>query len=160
MKRIVFLDIDGVLNSVRYDRRRTERDGNIDESRLALLKSLIDETKAEIVLSSSWRKHWSQTESECDPIGAELNDTFHRNGLTISDKTPLLPALHRSSEIRMWLSEHSDQVMSFVIFDDIFSGWGDLEAYHVRTDSRIGYGLEESHLQQAKQILEGRVGNE
>ena len=32
--KIIFLDIDGVLNSVRYDRQRTVNQGNIDETRL------------------------------------------------------------------------------------------------------------------------------
>ena len=36
--KIVFLDIDGVLNSQAYDRVRGLYDGVIDESRLPLLK--------------------------------------------------------------------------------------------------------------------------
>ena len=39
MRRIIFLDIDGVLNSVKYDRERTDKEGNIDETRMVLLIS-------------------------------------------------------------------------------------------------------------------------
>ena len=78
MRKIIFLDIDGVLNSVKYDRERTEKDGNIDETRMVLLKELVDGTNAEIVLSSSWRKHWSIDDSDCDNIGRELNSTFDK----------------------------------------------------------------------------------
>lgn len=69
MRKIVFLDIDGVLNSEKYDRQRTAQDGNIDETRLVFMKELIDYTNADIVLSSSWRKHWSRNAEECDAIG-------------------------------------------------------------------------------------------
>ena len=36
--KIIFLDIDGVLNSSRYDEERAFLDGAIDESRLTLSK--------------------------------------------------------------------------------------------------------------------------
>ena len=42
--RIIFLDIDGVLNSVAYDRVRTAEQTNIDQTRLPLLKGLVDDT--------------------------------------------------------------------------------------------------------------------
>jgi len=57
--KVIFLDFDGVLNSVKYDRKR---DWNkltfIDESRLPLLKQIVDSTGAVIVLSTTWRNHW------------------------------------------------------------------------------------------------------
>lgn len=151
--KIVFLDIDGVLNSVRYDRVRTEEQGNIDETRLPLLKQLIDETHAKIVLSSSWRKHWERDEGLCDDIGAEINRIFAEYQLCISDKTPVLKSNDRAEEIRTWLSENN-QVGNFAIFDDIAFGWGeDLQEHLVRTNSRIGYGLEEKHIQMAIRLL-------
>ncbi len=61
--KIIFLDIDGVLNSRQYDAERGTAEGNIDVSRLLLLKQLIDQTGAKIVLTSSWRRHW-------DPVGS------------------------------------------------------------------------------------------
>lgn len=155
MRRIVFLDIDGVLNSVRYDRERREHDGNIDETRLALLKGLIDDTGAEIVLSSSWRKHWGSAPEECDNIGEELNSEFGKFGLRVSDKTPVLSALERGIEIKAWLDAHADEVGSFVILDDMFFGFAGLEEHFVKTDSRIGRGLEERHIEKAKMILLG-----
>lgn len=153
MRRIIFLDIDGVLNSVIYDRQRTDKDGNIDETRMVLLKDLVDSTNAEIVLSSSWRKHWSIDGSECDHIGIELNSTFEKFGLKISDKTPVLSAFDRSIEIQAWLDEHSCEIQTFVIIDDIFGGWGELANNLVKTDSRIGRGLETKHVETAKRIL-------
>jgi histidinol phosphatase-like enzyme len=51
--KVIFLDIDGVLNSSHYFQTRTSKDIDIDVTRLPLLKRLIDETEANIVLSSS-----------------------------------------------------------------------------------------------------------
>ena len=59
--KIIFLDIDGVLNSAKYDKKRTADDGNIDTTRLPLLKHIVDSTKAKIVLTSTWRKFWEKT---------------------------------------------------------------------------------------------------
>ena len=156
MKRIIFLDIDGVLNSLKYDRQRTDKDGNIDETRMALLKELVDHTHAEIVLSSSWRKHWNVDNGLCDHIGLELNATFEKYGLKIVDKTSVLGASERAAEIQAWLEEHASEIQAFVILDDTFGGWGSLSDNLVKTDSRIGRGLEMKHIEMAKKILLGR----
>ena len=56
--KILFLDIDGVLNSRAYDCRRNWNDKtNIDETRLPLVKEIVEKTGAEIVLTSTWRRH-------------------------------------------------------------------------------------------------------
>ena len=153
MRKIVFLDIDGVLNSEKYDRQRTAQDGNIDETRLAFMKELIDYTNADIVLSSSWRKHWSRNAEECDAIGMEINHTFERYGLKIFDKTPIIGARERAAEIQVWLDAHVGEVESFVILDDTFGGWGALQKNLVKTNSRIGRGFERSQMERAKELL-------
>ena len=57
--KVIFLDIDGVLNSRRYDAKRDKNGNtNIDETRLPLVKRIVDATGARIVLSSSWRNDW------------------------------------------------------------------------------------------------------
>ena len=84
--KIVFLDIYGVLNSVRYDRQRTVNQGNIDETRLPLLKHLVEDSQAAIVLSSSWRKHWEKDIGLCDNIGREITTLFAQYQLIIYDK--------------------------------------------------------------------------
>lgn len=153
MEKIVFLDIDGVLNSLAYDRLRDNGQGNIDRTRLSLIKQLIEHTQAKIVLTSSWRKHWSSDPALCDAIGCEINEIFLQHGLTIHDKTPTRADNDRAAEIRSWLEDHR-QVQAFVILDDIAFGWGkDLQDHLVRTNPRIGRGLEQSHVQKAIEIL-------
>lgn len=59
--KIIFLDIDGVLNSRAYDRKRNwNEQTDIDETRLPLIKEIVDATGAKIVLSSTWRQHWNK----------------------------------------------------------------------------------------------------
>lgn len=151
--KIIFLDIDGVLNSIRYDRQRTIDQGNIDETRLQLIKKLVDATEARIVLSSSWRKHWGKDISKCDAIGRDINEVFEKYHLAIYDKTECLPSNDRAEEIRKWLNRQGN-IEAFVIFDDIAFGWGnDLQEYLIKTNPRIGFGLEEKHIQKAIELL-------
>ncbi len=155
MRRIIFLDIDGVLNSVLYNIGRREGDGSIDKSRLVLLKELIDKTGAEIVLSTTWRRHWSPRADERDAIGDWLNELFEKYGIAIADKTPLIDVADRASEVRAWLAEHEGEVETFVIIDDMAFGWGELCDNLVLTDPRIDRGLGEYHICQAADILLG-----
>ena len=60
MMKVIFLDIDGVLNSDEYfdkienlNVQGIERE--IDVNKIKLLKRAVDETKAKVVLTSSWR---------------------------------------------------------------------------------------------------------
>lgn len=62
MNRVIFLDIDGVLNSEEYYKSRQRKwDGefrfiyDIDSTAIERLNNILDKTQAQIVLSSSWR---------------------------------------------------------------------------------------------------------
>ncbi len=151
--KIIFLDIDGVLNSIAFDRERTNEQGNIDETRLPLLKQILDETGALIVISSSWRKHWGTEPSLCDKLGAEINNLFAKYDIAIYDKTPQLQGNDRVEEIRLWLSQNKT-VKQFVVLDDISFGWGaDLQDHLAKTNCRIGSGLERQHVRRAIELL-------
>ncbi|MBQ2988460.1 MAG: hypothetical protein IJD59_05085 [Clostridia bacterium] len=152
--KILFLDIDGVLNSARYDALRLPDQGNIDETRLPLLQRIIGETQAKIVLSSSWRKQWDKNDALCGENGAAINRLFRAHGLSVYDKIPDFPSNDRAEEIRAWLKQNAS-VTRFVILDDIRFGWGDLQDFVVNTNSRIGRGLEERHAEQAIRLLNG-----
>ncbi len=151
--KIIFLDFDGVLNSLQYDRERRADQGNIDESRLVLLKGLVEQTNAKIVLTTTWRKHWNKDSSFCDAIGDEINTVFDKYGLHVYDKTPEIDAADRALEVRTWLQTHLNEVEGFVILDDIAFGWGELEPHLVKTNYRIGRGLEPIHLEKAMHLF-------
>ena len=150
--KVIFLDIDGVLNSAVYDRTKSFEDGNIDRTRLPILRSIIDRTGADVVLSSSWRIHLDDDCQPYTPTGEGMMRIFHEGGIRISDKTP--DGEKRADEIRAWLEAHTE-TEAFVILDDIFFGWGDLQENLVRTNYHIGRGLEQSHADKAVEILTG-----
>jgi hypothetical protein len=153
--KIIFLDIDGVLNSVMYDAHRLEEraDNRIDMTRVKLLADIVNATEAKIVLSSTWREDWDKSSELCGSDGEYINECLSRYDISIMDKTPCFNySDDRQYEIRTWLAYHSNEVESFVILDDINSGWGVLSNNAVITNP-YGYGLEESHVQKAIDIL-------
>lgn len=157
--KYLFLDIDGVLNSHKYD---VERDimntSNIDGTRLDLVKEIVDQTGAKIVLTSTWRKHWEKSEVFCDAIGKELNETFKKHGLEIYDKTPTISYLERGKEIEAYLSDHMADLEAFCVVDDMMYAWDGLSPFFVQTNPRIGYGLEKRHVERIIKLLNTNKG--
>lgn len=153
--KIIFLDIDGVLNSRAYDRKRNwNEQTDIDETRLPLVKKIVDETGAKIVLSSTWKAHWDKQTEECDEDGIYINQTFAKFGLEVYDKTPDLGIdFDRPDEIKAWLDGTRETIESFVIIDDYRYAWGKLSDRFVKTNPNFGLGLEEEHVQKAVEIL-------
>ena len=152
--KVIFLDIDGVLNSAVYDRTKHWEDCNIDQTRLPILRSIIDRTGTEVVLSSSWRIHLDDDCQPCTPTGEGMMRIFRDGGIRIIGKTP--NGEKRAAEIRAWLEAHPD-TEAFVILDDIFFGGGELQENLVRTNYHIGRGLEQSHADKAVGILMGNT---
>ena len=158
--KILFLDIDGVLNSARYDaERRARAMGNVDETRLPLLRRIVEETGALIVLSTSWRVYWDSDPARCAPEWVDIGDLFSAYGLEIYDKTPSYPGNNRDCEVRDWLIDRKEAVKSFVILDDMSFGWGDLADRLVRTSYHRGRGLGEEHVERAIRLLMTPLGD-
>lgn len=151
--RILFLDIDGVLNSERYVRRCGYTGVVIDPAKMELLKQIIDATGARIVLSTSWREHWSSVEEACDETGSRLNTLFNSYGLSIFEKTPVLNA-GREREIGAWLESHPETA-DFAVVDDRFLSAGFLAGHFVKT-SNFGCGLDEKSAADIIAILTGK----
>ncbi len=152
--KIIFLDFDGVLNSVKYERQLKEKalESSIDETRLDLLNELVNKTGAKIVLTTSWKRHWERNEKDCDQTGLYINSVFKRHGLEIYDKTQDLgDILRRREEVSLWLKEN--KVSKYVIIDDYGFGWEEHTPYLVKTSMQIGYGLERRHIDSAIEIL-------
>ncbi|MBE6959414.1 MAG: hypothetical protein E7448_01640 [Ruminococcaceae bacterium] len=150
--KVLFLDFDGVLNSEKYIRRTGLTGVVIDPVNMALLKQIIDATDARIVLSTTWREHWSQNPDECNSTGREINEIFAEYGLQIFDKTPMIYP-KRETEIQSWLESHPG-VESFVVLDDRFLSADYLTGHFVKT-SGYARGLDETDMQTAIKILNG-----
>lgn len=153
--RVIFLDFDGVLNSRRYLLSCGETDLAIDPARIAILKEIVDATGAKIVLSTSWREHWSADPKECGSTGQLMNEIFSAHGMQIFDKTPNLSA-PRTEEIRNWLAAHPETT-NFVVLDDMFLGADFLTGHFVKT-SFYAHGLDKPEAEEAIAILKREGG--
>lgn len=117
--KVIFLDVDGVLNSDEYfDKiKNLNIDGiqsEIDVEKIKLLNIAINETKVKIVLTSSWRYTRN---------AQELRKLLSEYGIS-TDSTPFIQN-ERGLEIKQYLYEHPD-VEDFVIVDDeIFDSYND-----------------------------------
>lgn len=149
-KPIVFLDIDGVLNSANFFLKenskymRADPRSQLDPEAIAYLNEIYDWN---FVLSSTWRKHY-----EID----EMNQMLHEVGFygTISDYTPVLgwQGALRGNEIRQFLSNNKlESREDYVIFDD------DSDMLLWQKDNFIhvdGYfGLSPNHVYKAKRAI-------
>lgn len=125
--KVIFLDIDGVLNNDEtFIKRRLNfaKTGiwtlEVDEFRVEYLKRIIDETNAKIVLSSTWRLYFDkQNDVVVSTVerGKELNSIFNKYGMEIYDYTTKDDYIRRDDQIIKWLNVHED-VESFIILDD------------------------------------------
>lgn len=138
--KIIFLDVDGVLNSWLRGKPMC-----LSKGCLRRLKYLVDQTGAQIVLSSSWREFPEATR--------KLQRVLSYRGMKFIGQTPILN--HRDLEINVWLKEH-EEVSEFVILDDIdfFSGDPTLIKHFVHTNGDIG--LSDNDVKKAIEILNRR----
>lgn len=138
--KVIFLDIDGVLNSAPLRRAKLQQGDfslTLDPQAIARLKKIVEDTQASIVLTSTWRKFWMR--GGCiDSAGKKLDSTFKDFGLFITDKIPVLPEGSRSTEVAQWLKGKA-YVEQFVILDDRHFGWSrKLRAHWVHCDDETG----------------------
>ena len=145
--RIIFLDIDGVMNSERYYKsvdRKIKGWSRFDPTAVILIKKLIEEFDAKIVISSTWR--FGAVEMLKDElVKAGLIKYLHKDW-----KTPQIYPSHRGSEINMWLEKHKD-IENYVIIDDDNNILKEQEERTVKTE--LMNGMEEEHYYKAREIL-------
>ena len=129
--KIIFLDVDGVLNSIQ-DRFSWTIES---DKHLILLACIVRRTDAKIVVSSSWRI----LDSTLGVLKRRLEDF----SMSIYGKTCYSRHGIRGLEIKEWLDNHND-IESFVILDDEVS---DIKEYFpnnfVQTSMKIGLQKED-----------------
>ena len=160
--KVLFLDIDGVLNSENWfayriycvknnmvnilmnfvdtdDRNIKHKLTMLDDRAIANLNRIIEETGCKVVLSSSWR---SSIESE---------NIFTQNLLKLKgfkyefyDVTPRLWfsdfSIRRGEEIKFWLDKESEkhEIESFVILDDDSDMLPEQMSNFIHVDGQVG----------------------
>lgn len=152
MKKIIFLDVDGILNEDTTPTRTKSRVMFIDEEKLLRLKRIVDATGAKIVLSSTWRYDRNDPEHNGDFM--ELQEAFRKVGLEFYSYTPVDAAgIRRGMEIKAWLGSHPE-VKRYIILDDELFDYAErgLLPRLVKTSFCDG-GLTEEHVQEAIEML-------
>ena len=165
MKRLIFLDIDGVLNSEEFFAKRAglitadeyiDGKGNIDPKAVQLLNKL---QGASIVISSSWGDGGGKTEELLKLAGLAL---------PIEGYTKKLHYKHewacRGNEIEHWIdqntdfhmgtkwgSEYLDKDFAYVILDDDCDMLLGQKDNFIRVDR--WRGLTEENIEKAMEIL-------
>ena len=140
--KVLFLDIDGVLNSDNWfgyrlyciknnmfnevmnfvntnDERIKHKLSMIDDRAIANLNRIIEETGCKVVLSSSWRS-CVEAENALTEYLLKLKGFKYE----LYDVTPRLWfndfSIRRGEEIKLWMDKESEknEIESFVILDD------------------------------------------
>lgn len=152
--KIIFLDIDGVLNSKDWFEKNKDIKGyrEINPKKVEFLKEIVDKTNAKIVLSSTWRNIPEH------PLFLFLVDVLRDKGLEIKSFTPKLEQ-NRPKEIKTWLEEHKEEeIESFISLDDDFPE-EDYKKYGIQgclietSFYEKDGGLRQEHVKKAIEIL-------
>lgn len=154
--KIVFLDIDGVLNSddwyksgeakKAYEKTKIVSDYHFDPKAWKLVEKLLIETGAKIILTSSWRNF---------TLKATLKD-FTGTNFEVLNKyivgvTPRSKLRHRGKEIETFIQNTDIKIDRYVIIDDDTDFNSEQLPYFVRTD--WFHGITEENYNKAKKIL-------
>ena len=147
--KVIFLDVDGVLNSnayVDYTLKNNVKGilEEIDPKTIEMLKYALDVTDAQIVVSSSWRniRKFEQ-----------LKELFLRYGINLDEKTPVL-GHERGLEIKQYLEEHVDIDQYLILDDDMFDSFDEelrnnlILTKENHEDHSYGDGLQIIHIEQ------------
>lgn len=144
--KIIFLDVDGVLNSQRFFNEREKKGNDLDENCIIILAKIVEGTNAQIVVSSTWRLH-----KNCFHT---LRDRLRLHKIRIIGNTITDPNRERADEVNHWIKNHEDYIESFCIIDDDTFDWN---KYGYQNNwvkpSFYENGLEEKHVEQAIKIL-------
>lgn len=156
--KVIFLDVDGVLNSMAWFDQNKEKTGysEINPEKVKLLKEIVENTDSKIVLSSTWRQLVKTETEEEHPMYSYLVDTLRNYGMEIFSLTPYI-GNNRPKEIKAWIENQSERIR-FISLDDDFTEddyrkYG-IEDCLVKTSFYGGNGgLQRNHVEQAIQLL-------
>lgn len=157
-QKVIFLDIDGVLNSHRswmaynhldLDEVEKINKHELDPVAVGNLHRIITETGSRVVISSAWRITHSLE---------QFRDIFEYYGWErewVIDVTPRDPErAHRGTEIEMWMMEHVKDFQNFkyAIIDDDSDMLDYQKSRFVQTE--YSDGLLFKHYQKLSELLE------
>ena len=151
MDKIIFLDIDGVLNTGRWhsqtkkDELQDEYGYKFDPTSVANLAKIIDETGADIVISSSWKfmgltqmeDMWNNRNLPGKIIGITPDSVSDE--LLLKADIDSIELFHiRGEEIKEWLTKHGKHVSNYAIIDDMDNMLPEQQPHFVQINPEVG----------------------
>jgi len=142
---VIFLDIDGVLNSEEFLKKN--EDEAIDRNNVSILKNIIDKTGAVIVMSSGWRFWLDENMMSKERYSQCLYDILCEFDIKLFGKTPDFSTEEmrtnktfsyvKAKEIIAWLNEH-EVICKYVVMDDFDLRNEEINSHLVRTNAEVG----------------------
>lgn len=144
MHYLIFLDVDGVLNSMSfYHKVDSITEHPVDPEAVKRVKRLIELTEqlsvpgkdgrqerggiphntVNVILTSSWRVGWNKDPKLQDTAGRMLDNACAMYGVRIYDKTGVSQIGDRPGEVLEFLRKYPYRVDGFVILDDANFFW-------------------------------------
>ena len=157
MGKVLFLDIDGVLNTkwwyTQMDRNspRDQYGYAFDSKAVANLKRIVEETGAGIVISSSWKslgfseleEMWTDRGLPGKLIGVTPNSVSDE--LLLEADIDSIELFHiRGEEIKEWLTKHGKNVSNYAIIDDMDYMLPEQQSHFVQTNPEVGITKEDA----------------
>lgn len=157
--KVLFLDIDGVVNDSNTwlpyvigskgvaieDVPFQDWCSQFQPELVAKVNQIVDQTGAQVVLSSSWRKY--HTLERINQYLVSAGATFQ-----VIDHTNLY--LKRFAAIKRWLNDHPE-VKTYVILDDESQSWEDPYPRLIQAETYPQVGLTDSEVKFAIKVLNG-----
>lgn len=163
MNKIIFLDVDGVLNSKFWDndhQREISEGKYVDLEAVKLLGTLVKRTNAKLILHSGWRFWFDESMKPVRPEAEFFANALAKEGMSIYGVTPDLTteeirktkkfSLVKAGEILKWLDDNSS-FTKWVVLDDLDLHNEEVARHQVKTDPEIG--LTEKDVEKAIEIL-------
>jgi hypothetical protein len=163
MNKIVFLDIDGVLNSISWNNKHQNeiRKGElISEEKVKLLARLVKRTGAKIILHSGWRFWFDDDIKPLRKEAVKLVKLLKEESVYIAGKTPDLTteeirktkkfSIVKADEIFLWLRMNTD-IENWVVLDDIDLKHKNIKEHQILINPNLG--LTQKDIGDAEKIL-------
>ena len=161
---ILFIDVDGVLNTYNYFIKNINSDINIDRKKVKILKQICDITNSKVVLSSAWKEGFTNNFIPISENAIILKQIFDEENIPIIGRTPTVPKINKLSynpiwkeyEIKKYLDKHNE-INHFCIIDDETIDLKSYINYLVQTEfyqeKEEDEGLNMNYLPKIKKIL-------
>ena len=156
--KIIFLDIDGVLNYGGCKARSATGCLGVDEEKVKLLRQIIDQTGAIVVLTSTWKTDWFSSAfiEDLPKDGQYLEKQLAKHKVFIRAKTEDPSWAQRGQGILDFIETSKNNVEQFVILDDESFDFIELGLENRFVKTSFTDGLLPEHVEKAVSILNGR----